>query len=127
MACLLNATLLWVSSAFYFLLLASLFFLWFFLLLSWSSRILFYVCSWLKANLCLHVLLLFHPFGSPAIVHLDFPASVLLPMSHREWPLVLLRISCGLPRRFGTLVMLWNDSSPNSLVKSNFKLLYASA
>ena len=46
--------------------------------------VLFSVCSWLKANLSLTVHFLFHPFGSPVVVHLEFPASASLPMSHRE-------------------------------------------
>ena len=42
--------------------------------------LLFFVCPWLKANLSLTVRFLFRLFGSPASVHLEFPASASSPL-----------------------------------------------
>ena len=45
---------------------------------------LFFVYSWLKANLSLTICFLFCPFVLPSVVHLEFLASASSPTSHRE-------------------------------------------
>lgn len=75
------------------------------------------ICPWLFAS------------SSALSNHLLSFAWSSLPLRHRQrligrWPLVLSWIALALPQRFSILVTLWNDSSANSAVKSDFKLLY---
>lgn len=86
-----------VSSALCFLLLASLSFLCSRSLCLHSLLYFFFVYPWVKANFSLTVYFLFRPFGSPAFVLLEFPASASFPSSIRKWPLLLSRTARALP------------------------------
>jgi len=91
------------------------------------SLSLFSIRSWLKPR---HPWL-FAPSSAPSD-HLLLFAWSSLPLCHRQcltgrWPLILSWTAPALPQRFGISVTLWNDSSANSVVKSDFRLLYVTA
>ncbi len=66
---------------------------------------------------------LFLPHRIACCCSLGVPCLGIIIMAHREWPLVLLQTTLAFTRRFSFLVTLWNESSANSVAKSNVKVL----
>lgn len=81
--------------------------------------------------ICLMIVrFLFHPFESPIVVRLEFPASVSSPLckfSQGSGHLSSHELRQLFLKRFGILVTLCNDSSANSVLKSDFRILYVVA
>lgn len=130
--CLLNATLLCRLarlSIFYFSLILCSVSLSHHLLLPYSARFaLSPSVHGLKTICLMTVHFLFHPFRSPAVVRLEFPASASLPLcnvSQGSGHLSSHELRHLFLKQFGISVMLCNDSSANLAVKSDFRILYA--
>ena len=87
----------------------------------------FSVSSWLKANLSLTIRFLFHPFGSPAVVRLEFPAfaSSSSPSSPGKWPLVFSWNECQFSLNGNYVccskIAHETDSSTNASLMSDLK------